>query len=183
MDRGTWWAVVHGVTKSRTQLSDFSLTFHFHALEKEMATHSSVSCLENPKDRGACWAAIYGVAQSRTQLKRLSSSSSRLVLKDYLLSFLCIIKKKVFIFRVKLFWITFQSKADDVCVFCKILSCKILYHQSIGNTPFLQRRVHCCLWIFLPRNADIGKFWCHIFLTLAAGVNGRFQTSSHRQQQ
>ena len=128
MDRGTWWAAVHGVAKSRTQLSDFTLTFHFHALEKEMATHSSVSCLENPKDRGACWAAIYGVAQSRTQLKRLSSSSSRLVLKDYLLSFLCIIKKKVFIFRVKLFWITFQSKADDVCVFCKILSCKILYH-------------------------------------------------------
>ena len=42
MDRGTWWATVHGVTKSRTQLSDFTFTFHFHALEKEMATHSSV---------------------------------------------------------------------------------------------------------------------------------------------
>ena len=42
MDRGAWWAVVHGVAKSRTRLSDFPLTFHFHALEKEMATHSSV---------------------------------------------------------------------------------------------------------------------------------------------
>ena len=42
MDGGTWWAVVHGVTKSWTWLSDFSFTFHFHALEKEMATHSSV---------------------------------------------------------------------------------------------------------------------------------------------
>ena len=42
MDRGAWWAAVHGVTKSRTQLSDFIFTFHFHALEKEMATHSSV---------------------------------------------------------------------------------------------------------------------------------------------
>ena len=42
MDEGAWWAAVHGVTKSRTQLSDFSFTFHFHALEKEMATHSSV---------------------------------------------------------------------------------------------------------------------------------------------
>ena len=41
MDRGAWWAVVHGVTKSRTQLSNFPFTFHFHALEKEMATHSS----------------------------------------------------------------------------------------------------------------------------------------------
>ena len=42
MDGGAWWAVVHGVTKSRTRLSDFTFTFHFHALEKEMATHSSV---------------------------------------------------------------------------------------------------------------------------------------------
>ena len=42
MDGGAWWAVVHGVTKSGTQLSDFTFTFHFHALEKEMATHSSV---------------------------------------------------------------------------------------------------------------------------------------------
>ena len=42
MDRGAWWAAVHGVTKSRTRLSDFTFTFHFHGLEKEMATHSSV---------------------------------------------------------------------------------------------------------------------------------------------
>ena len=42
MDRGAWWAAVHGVAKSRTRLSDFSFTFHFHALEKEMAAHSSV---------------------------------------------------------------------------------------------------------------------------------------------
>ena len=42
MDGGAWWAVVHGVTKNRTRLSDFTFTFHFHALEKEMATHSSV---------------------------------------------------------------------------------------------------------------------------------------------
>ena len=42
MDRGAWWAAVHGVAKSRTRLSDFTFTFHFHALEKEMATHSSV---------------------------------------------------------------------------------------------------------------------------------------------
>ena len=42
MDGAVWWAAVHGVAKSRTRLSDFSFTFHFHALEKEMATHSSV---------------------------------------------------------------------------------------------------------------------------------------------
>ena len=42
MDRGAWWAAVHGVARSQTRLSDFPFTFHFHALEKEMATHSSV---------------------------------------------------------------------------------------------------------------------------------------------
>ena len=42
MDGGAWWAAVHGVAKSWTRLSDFTFTFHFHALEKQMATHSSV---------------------------------------------------------------------------------------------------------------------------------------------
>ena len=42
MNGGAWWAAVHGVVKSRTRLSDFPFTFHFHVLEKEMATHSSV---------------------------------------------------------------------------------------------------------------------------------------------
>ena len=42
MDGGDWWAAVHGVAKSWTRLSDLPFTFHFHALEKEMATHSSV---------------------------------------------------------------------------------------------------------------------------------------------
>ena len=42
MDRGAWKAAVHGVAKSRARLNDFTFTFHFHALEKEMATHSVV---------------------------------------------------------------------------------------------------------------------------------------------
>ena len=42
MDGGAWWAAIHGVAKSGTRLSDFTFTFHFHALEKEIATHSSV---------------------------------------------------------------------------------------------------------------------------------------------
>ena len=70
---------VHGVAEGRTRLSDFPFTFHFHALEKEMATRSQCSCLENPRDGGAWWAAVYGVAQSWTRLKRLSSSSGKLI--------------------------------------------------------------------------------------------------------
>ena len=48
MDGGAWWATVHGVAKSRTRLSDFTFTFHFHALEKEMATRSSVLAWKIP---------------------------------------------------------------------------------------------------------------------------------------
>ena len=48
MDRGAWKAAVHGVAEGQTQLSDFTFTFHFPALEKEMATHSSVLAWRNP---------------------------------------------------------------------------------------------------------------------------------------
>ena len=68
MDGGSWWAAVNGVAKGRTGLSDFPFTFHFPALEKEMATHSSVLDGES-QGRGSRWAAVYGVAQSRTRLK------------------------------------------------------------------------------------------------------------------
>ena len=76
MEGGTWKAVVHGVAEGRTRLSNFTLTFHFQALEKEMAPHSSVLAWRIPGMAGAWWAAVYGVAQSQTRLKRLSSSSS-----------------------------------------------------------------------------------------------------------
>ena len=52
MDGGAWWAAVHGVAKSRTRLSDFTFPFHFHALEKEMATHSSVLAWRIPETAG-----------------------------------------------------------------------------------------------------------------------------------
>ena len=48
LDGGAWWATVHGVTKSRTRLSNFTFTFHFHALENEMAAHSSVPAWRIP---------------------------------------------------------------------------------------------------------------------------------------
>ena len=68
MDGGAWWAAVHGVTEGQTRLSNVTFTFHFHALEKEMATHSSILAWRIP-GMGAWWAAISGVAQSRTRLK------------------------------------------------------------------------------------------------------------------
>ena len=71
MDGEAWWAAVHGVTKSWTRLSNFTFTFHFHTLEKAMATHFS----GESQGLGAWWAAVCGVARNRTQLKQRSSSS------------------------------------------------------------------------------------------------------------
>ena len=76
MDGGALQAAVHGVVKSWTRLSDFSFTFHFHALEKEMATHSSVLAWRIPGTGKPGGLPSNGVAQSRTQLKQLSGSSS-----------------------------------------------------------------------------------------------------------
>ena len=67
-----WKAAVHGVAEGRTRLSVFTFTFHFHALEKEMATHSSVLAWRIPGTGELWWTAVYGAAQSRTRLKRLS---------------------------------------------------------------------------------------------------------------
>ena len=64
MDRGAWKAAVHGVAKSLTQLSDFTFTFHFHALEKEMATHSSVLAWRIPGMREPVGCRLWG----RTEL-------------------------------------------------------------------------------------------------------------------
>ena len=75
MDGGAWWAAVHGVAESWTRLSDFTFTFHFRALEKEMATHSSVLAWRIPGTVESGGLPSMG-SQSRTQLKRLSSSSS-----------------------------------------------------------------------------------------------------------
>ena len=76
MDGGAWWAAVHGVAGSQTRLSDFTVTFHFHALEKEMATHSSVLAWRIPGTGEPGGLPVSGVLQSRTRLMRLSSSSS-----------------------------------------------------------------------------------------------------------
>ena len=90
IDGGAWWAAVHGVTESWTQLSDFTFTFHFHALEKEMATHSSVLAwripgMEKPGGLpsmgshrvGHDWSNLAAAACHCTLLTRLYSRYSR----------------------------------------------------------------------------------------------------------
>ena len=75
MDGGAWWAAVHGIAKSGTRLSVFTFTFHLYALEKEMATHSSVLAWRIPGTGEPGGLPSLG-SQSRTRLKRLSSSSN-----------------------------------------------------------------------------------------------------------
>ena len=84
VDRGAWWAAVHGVAQSWTQLKQLSM----HACIGE-GNGNPLQCsyLENPREGGAWWTAIYGVAQSRTQLKRLNSSSSKPRFKDNIHTF------------------------------------------------------------------------------------------------
>ena len=65
MDGGAWWAAVRGVAKSQAGLSDFTFAFHFHALEKAMAPHSSVLAWRIA-GRGSLVAAVSGVTQSDT---------------------------------------------------------------------------------------------------------------------
>ena len=66
MDGGAWWAAVHGVAKSRTRLSDFTFTFLFHALEKEMATHSSILAWRIPGTAELGGLRLWGHTESDT---------------------------------------------------------------------------------------------------------------------
>ena len=66
MDGGAWKAAVHGVAEGRTRLSDFTFTFHFPALEKEMATHSSVLAWRIPGTGSLVGCRLWGRAESDT---------------------------------------------------------------------------------------------------------------------
>ena len=66
MDGGAWWAAVHGVAKSQAQLSDFPFTFHFHALEKEMATHPSILAWRIQGQRSLVGCRLWGHTESDT---------------------------------------------------------------------------------------------------------------------
>ena len=66
MNRGAWWAAGHGVAKSWTRLSEFTFTFHFHALEKEMTTHSSVLAWRIPGMESLVGCRLWGRTESDT---------------------------------------------------------------------------------------------------------------------
>ena len=75
MDRGAWWAAVHGVAKGRTRLSNFTFIFHFHALEKEMATHSSVLAWRIPGTGEPGWLPSMGLHRVRHDWSDLAAAA------------------------------------------------------------------------------------------------------------
>ena len=66
MDGGAWWVTVHGVVKSQAQLCNFAFTFHFHALEQEMAAHSSILAWRIPGTEELVGCSLWGRTESDT---------------------------------------------------------------------------------------------------------------------
>ena len=95
VDGGAWWAAVHGVTKSWTWLSDFTFTFHFHALEKEMATHSSVLAWRTPgtgEPRGLPSLGSHRVGHDWSDLAAAAAIQSNKYLQCYTFIFSIVVK-------------------------------------------------------------------------------------------
>ena len=88
MDGGGWWAAVHGVARSRTWLSDFTFIFHFHALEKEMATHSSVLTWRIPRMREPSWLLSIGSHRVGHNWSDLAAAAALLLVPEA--AFLCL---------------------------------------------------------------------------------------------
>ena len=99
MDGGAWWATVHGVAKSQTRLSDFNFTFHFHALEKEIATHSSVLAWRIPgmgEPGGLPSTGSHRVGHNWSDLAAAAAAAYRVIVTIFLNSIynlLCLEKK------------------------------------------------------------------------------------------
>ena len=84
MDGGAWWAAVHGVTKSRTRLNDFTFTFHFHALEKEMATHSNVLAWRIPGTGEPCGLPSMGLHRVRHDWSNLAAACNLIIMPPFI---------------------------------------------------------------------------------------------------
>ena len=159
MDGGAWWAAVHGVAKSRTRLSDFTFTFHFHALEKERATHSSVLAWRIPgmaEPDGLSSMGSHRVGQDWSNLAAAAAAGMRL---------------SSVIAEVKSFAFWFWGANLEAS----------LYHSQHLGSPILSSSVHWSQYIHWPAAAMhppqaflVGRFQWDIFkgtaFTLDSGL-------------
>ena len=117
MDGGAWWAAVHGVVKSRTQLSDFTFTFHFPALEKEMATHSSVVAWRIPGTGEP--SGLPSMGSHRVGHDWSDSSSS----KTFTLILLLHFRKRFFNFQISFYWGCCCLVTKPCLTLCDLMDC------------------------------------------------------------
>ena len=116
MDGGAWWAAVHGVAKSRTRLSDFTFTFHFHALEKKMATHSSVLAWRIPGTGEPGGLPSVGSHRVRHDWSNLAAAAATIY--------------------TKFFWIVLWRDGEKLLIIPKTDSVTIRPHFSPGSAVF-----------------------------------------------
>ena len=98
MDKGAWWAAVHGVAKSRARLSGFTFTFHFHALEKEMATHSSILAWRIPGMGEPCGLPSMGSHRVGHDWSDLAAAAAAYIIYDINFTYICLC---IYIVKVK----------------------------------------------------------------------------------
>ena len=132
MDRGAWGAAVHGVAEGRTRLSDFTFTFHFPALEKEMATHSSVLAWRIPRMWEPGGLPSIGSHRVEQDWRDLAAAAAATLFEAQRGFYSCELTAG----NLRCFWATFYSRAppdlltkeqDELCF---LLSSTILYKKT-----------------------------------------------------
>ena len=152
MDRGAWWAAIHGVSKSRTRLSDFTFTFHFHALEKEMAIHFSVLAWRIPgttEPGGLLSVGSHRVGHDLSDLAAAAAAAAAVISRNT--SGICSLDSLIF----QVF----------ICFSCNCLhfllnrwSCPPYFHQYIPEVPEISHFVlpSVCLTNFFQAKIFLG---------------------------
>ena len=154
MDRGTWWAAVHGVTKSRTRLSDFTLTFHFHSLEKEMATYSNVLAWRIPGTGEPGGLPSMGLHRVGHDWSDLAAAA---LLQSYTLLYLFV---NQLIFKPMCFLIInmLNSTSYNIIRDCKIIKLVLLNRSQILSLGCV---VICCYTHGTIYTKTLNNVWLH----------------------
>ena len=155
MDGGTWWAAVHGVTKSRTRLSDFTLTFHFHSLEKEMATYSNVLAWRIPgtgEPGGLPSMGLHRVGHNWSDL------AAAALLQSYTLLYLFV---NQLIFKPMCFLIInmLNSTSYNIIRDCKIIKLVVLNRSQILSLGCVV--ILCCYTHGTIYTKTLNSVWLH----------------------